>query len=276
MEKDKTLPFLDMLIDRNSDKIVTSVYRKSTFTGVYTHPSSFLPSSYKIGLLSTLLFRYFSLCSNFQLFHLEIVGFKKIFLRNGYTAKFIDVCIRKFLEKMFVKKVVKDTVPKREFSIVLPYLGPLSNKIHKRIKNVFQKVIPAGTINIIFKTKCRLSNFMKFKDVVSSDLNSHVIYHFKCPSCNAGYIGETRAHFKVRRAQHLGISEFTGKPMVGCLPTTITKHILDKRCVGSHDNFKIIGREDNYHKRLIKESLFIKLHDYELNRQQSSTDLVLF
>ena len=68
---------LDMIIDRNSNKIVTSIYRKTTFTGVYTHFYSFLPSVYKFGLLSTLLFTYFSLCSNFQLFHLEVLEFKK-------------------------------------------------------------------------------------------------------------------------------------------------------------------------------------------------------
>ena len=42
-EVDGKLPFLDMLVDRNNDKIQTSVYRKPTFTEVYTHFCSFLP-----------------------------------------------------------------------------------------------------------------------------------------------------------------------------------------------------------------------------------------
>ena len=137
LEKDGTLPFLDMLIDRNNGQITTSVYRKPTFTGVYTHYQSFLPSIYKIGLLSTILFRYFSICSSFQLFHLQILEFKNIFLRNGYPLKIIDTCIQKFLNKIFVTKVIRDTVPQRDYRIVLPYLGPLSNKIQRRIKNVF-------------------------------------------------------------------------------------------------------------------------------------------
>lgn len=136
-----------MLIDRNSDKIQTSVYRKPTFTGVYTHFHSFLPSMYKFGLLSTILFRYFSICSSFQLFHLEVCEFKKIFMKNGYSRKIIDACIHKFLKKIFVKKVIIDTVPKRDYTIILPYLGPLSDKIQKRIKTVFQKIIPIGKIN---------------------------------------------------------------------------------------------------------------------------------
>ena len=141
---------------------------------------------------------------------------------------------------MFVKKVIKDTVPKKEYEITLPYLGPLSNKIHRRIKNVFQKVLSAGKIRIVYKTTHRLSHLFRFKDLVHCDLRSHVIYRFKdlvpcdlrshviyrfkdlvpcdlrshviyqfkCPSCNNGFIGETRVHFKVRSCQHLGITFF--------------------------------------------------------------------
>ena len=79
VEKEGKLPFLDMQIDRNSGNMVTSVYRKPTFKGVYTHFHSFIPSIYKFGLLSTLLFRYFSICSSFNLFHLEVLNIKNIF-----------------------------------------------------------------------------------------------------------------------------------------------------------------------------------------------------
>ena len=276
IEVDKKLPFLDTLVDRSSGMFITSVYRKPTFTGVYTHFLSFLPSVYKFGLLSTLLFRYFSICSNFQLFHLEVVEFKKIFTKNGYPSKLIDACIFKFLNKMYVKKVNIDTVPKREYLIVLPYLGPLSTKIQHRIKTVFQKTLNYGKIRIVFRTTRRLSHLLRFKDLVSTDLSSHIIYHFKCSCCNAGYIGETRKHFKVRSSQHLGISEFTGRPMKGGLPTAITKHIKDSKCQCDLRNFDILGREEDYHKRLVKESLFIKLYDYALNEQQTSTELLLF
>ena len=71
---------------------------------------------------------------------------------------------------MFVKKIIKDTVPKKEYDITLPYMGPLSNKIHRRIKNVFQKVILEGKIRIVYKTMHRLSHLFRFKDLVPSDL----------------------------------------------------------------------------------------------------------
>ena len=134
--------FLDNLIDRKGGKFITRVYRKPTFTGVYTHHESFLPSVYKFGLLSTLLFRYFSICSSFTLFHLEVIEFNNIFLKNGYPSNIIDTCIKKFLDKISCKKLNRCTVPKKDFFIVLPYLlvryknklGTYSKKTYRGVK----------------------------------------------------------------------------------------------------------------------------------------------
>ena len=58
---------------------------------------------------------------------------------------------KKFLDKIFCKKLNRCTVPKKEFFIVLPYLGPLSSKIQKQIRNVFQKTMPWSKIKLTFK-----------------------------------------------------------------------------------------------------------------------------
>ena len=71
-------------------------------------------------------------------------------------------------------------------------------------------------------------------------------------------------YIKVRKSRHLGISEFTGNPSGGGTPTAVTKHIRENKCACSLNDLQIVGREDDYRDRLIKESLFIKLHDYVL------------
>ena len=43
-EKNGKMSFLDVEISRENGKFVTTVYRKPTFSGVYTHFESFLPS----------------------------------------------------------------------------------------------------------------------------------------------------------------------------------------------------------------------------------------
>ena len=54
------MSFLDVNVIREQGKFVTSVYRKPTFSGVYTHFDSFLPDTYKISMIDTLInvFRY--------------------------------------------------------------------------------------------------------------------------------------------------------------------------------------------------------------------------
>ena len=132
-ECDGKLPFLDNLVDKRKEgKFVTSVYRKPTFTGVYTHYQSFLlPNVHKFGLLSTLLFRYVSICSSYALFHLEVIESKKIFLKNAYPSYLIVTCIKKFLDKIFCEKPIRHAFSQKEYFIVLPYMGILSGKIPK-------------------------------------------------------------------------------------------------------------------------------------------------
>ena len=54
-EINRSLSFLDVKIFRENNKFVTSVFRKETFSGVYTNFSSFIPLQYKFGLVNTLL-----------------------------------------------------------------------------------------------------------------------------------------------------------------------------------------------------------------------------
>ena len=48
------ISFLDVNVIREQGKFTTSVSRKPTFSGVYSHFDSFLPDTYKIGMIYTL------------------------------------------------------------------------------------------------------------------------------------------------------------------------------------------------------------------------------
>ena len=68
-EKNGKMSFLDVEISRENGKLVTTAYRKPTFSGVYTPSESFLPSKHKYGMLHkhkygmlhTLVYFYFYL-----------------------------------------------------------------------------------------------------------------------------------------------------------------------------------------------------------------------
>ena len=63
------LSLLDINICHGKGKFVTNVYRKKTFSGVYTNFNSFIPETYKTCLIKTLLFQCFSLSSDFVKFY---------------------------------------------------------------------------------------------------------------------------------------------------------------------------------------------------------------
>ena len=71
-EKDGKLFFLDVEVSRQEGHFVTTVYRKPTFSGVYTHFESFLPSIYKFGMIYTLVYRCFKICSDRTKFYEEL------------------------------------------------------------------------------------------------------------------------------------------------------------------------------------------------------------
>ena len=84
IEENGSLSFLDITITRENNKFVTSVYRKPTFSGIFTNFESFVPEMHKRGLIETLLHRIFRLCSSYENFHREIETLKSIFKHNNY------------------------------------------------------------------------------------------------------------------------------------------------------------------------------------------------
>ena len=71
IEENGLLSFLDIKINRENDKFVTSVYCKPTFSEILTNFESFIPDICKRGLIEILLHRSFRLCSNYENLHRE-------------------------------------------------------------------------------------------------------------------------------------------------------------------------------------------------------------
>ena len=63
-ETDNKLPFMDLGVRRQDGKFRHSVYRKPTFTGLYTRWESFGPTSQKLALIRSLTSRAIKICSD--------------------------------------------------------------------------------------------------------------------------------------------------------------------------------------------------------------------
>ena len=102
-----TFSFLNVKICRENNELTTSVYRKPTFSGVFTNFKSFIATVQKFGLVYTLLHRCFNITSSYERFHNEINALKQIFKLNGYPIQFIDRCIKQFLQKLMLLRLFK-------------------------------------------------------------------------------------------------------------------------------------------------------------------------
>ena len=125
--------FSDVKTCRKNSKFATSVYRKPTFSGIFTNYESFIPTYQMRGLPHTLLRRSFSICSGFKAFHFEIDHLKAVLMKNNYPLNFIDSCIKSFLNKSYTPKLMVPNVPKRNVFIKIPFLGSTSFQIRKKL-----------------------------------------------------------------------------------------------------------------------------------------------
>ena len=95
-EQNNKISFSDVSIICEEGKFITSVYRKSTFSGVCTHFDSLLPDTYKIGIIYTLVNRCFRICSSWSMFRQQLILSREIFEKNGNADKLIDRCFKLF------------------------------------------------------------------------------------------------------------------------------------------------------------------------------------
>ena len=78
IEEDRSLTFLGIDVNRGNNKFETSVHRKSTFSGVYTNYRSFIATEHKNSLITTLLYRSFTIDSNYRKLHEEILKLNEV------------------------------------------------------------------------------------------------------------------------------------------------------------------------------------------------------
>ena len=97
---------------------------------------------------------------------------------------------------------------------------------------------------------------VKPKDKDPEDKKSDVIYCCQCSAIDCGeeYIGETARTLGERYQEHLR----------GPCPIQVHNQLMGHQT--THDNFSIIGREEQDFTRLIKESIFIRLNNPTQNR----------
>ena len=222
--------------------------------------------------MKTLLFRAFKLCSSYTLFHSEVTFLKQFFNNNGFNPQLFDKITNRFLNNHFQPKPPIHTVKKQEIYVKIPYLGYLTKKIQSSLSKNLCKFYPQVDFKFIPTNDFRIASLFRFKDQLPTDLRSSIVYIFKCPSCQARYIGSTNRTFKVRVDEHIGQSSRTGLPCRTPSHSAVREHAEVCNSPVCKSSFEILATCNSLDIRIL-ESLYIKSMNPELNNMLSASPL---
>ena len=100
VEKDSKLPFLDVLLIKKGNNIITTVYCKATTNDIYFNWKSFAPTTQKIGTLKTLADCAYLICSSIAFRNKESNHLKKVFHeKNDYPKWVFNKVLNEIEEK---------------------------------------------------------------------------------------------------------------------------------------------------------------------------------
>ena len=161
-EQNNQLPFLNILINRTNRGFNTNVFRKKTFTGQGTNFYSSCPLNFKLNSISTLIHRAYTLCSNWENFHNELLFLTKYFKNNSYPSFLFEKFVKDFLDKIFHPPQPIPNVPKLLMYASIPYVQ--STIFKSQLKNIITKTFPALDIRLISKNTKTIGTMFSYKD----------------------------------------------------------------------------------------------------------------
>ena len=260
-EKEKKLPFLDVLITSNNGNFETSVYRKMTFTGLFMNYRSFLPEIYKLGLISTLIDRIYKISQNREIFNFEFRKVKEFLGKNAYPPHLVDKQLKRYLRKVENTQNMNEVDEKNISYVKLPYIGEYSKRVQKKILSLCSEFCKNTNIKVVFTSE-KISSYFSPKDAMPRALRSGVVYKFICAGCNACYVGQTTRHFDTRVHEHLHKKT---------QPSSVFKHLAQNaRCRQACDVtcFSILDRDVSPFRLQVKETIHNEWIQPTVNRQR--------
>ena len=258
-EEDGRLPFMDVQIRRTDGIFERSIYRKPTFTCIYTRWDSFSPTSQKIGLMRSLTSRAHRLCSPSTLGE-EIKTLQGIFLDNGCPGHLVQRIVQAALTTGSTKNQSENSTGAAHFIIMrLPWIGHTSTEFAREIKNEIKTSLAGVESRLVFTTTKAFSG--RHKDVLPTTAQSFVIYEFTC-RCGRAYVGKTTQCLAERIKQHIPdkLLNITAQAATKRTDSAIMRHLKDSpecQSPGIRSHFKVLKKARLQQQLDILEAIFI-------------------
>lgn len=260
VEKDKKLPFLDILIINNEGVIEFDLYKKPTSSNRLLNFKSYHPLHQKVSIINQMLHKIYNLCTE-KFVSKNIENLRYVLKCNNYPSAFINNVIRNFNSDKDEYKddeiIAPEAVAQDNTKYIrAPYHKDLAPRFNRIFSNYNRKMA-------YYNTKTSECFFGNVKDRVEIKNQTEVVYQLNC-SCGKYYIGQTGQLVSSRMQQHQ--RDVANKRTTTGLSRHITEnadHTID------FDNVKIIDKAEGEKKRQLHEMYYIvNSKDNNLNIQK--------
>ena len=143
-------------------------------------------------------------------------------------------------------------------------------QLRTRLVNSIESNLKFCKLEVIFQSPCKLNLLFRYKDSLQKKICSDIVYRYMYSNYNVTYYGKTYHHFFTRAAEHMGISNLTGKHLKCVKQSAVSDHLLECNCSIDFDHFDILASDGNKFILLVMESLLIKRDQPQLNKSSPS------
>ena len=274
--------FLDVMLCRKDNKLICSVYRKSTNNDIYMNWNSFAPKTWKMGTLKSLIERAFLICSTEELLNEELKHLAEVFREKNHFPKWVIRNVMNDVKNKHQRSDIRNPIsidnntPAEEIEqkrhlLILPYQGDRGNALIKSLQKRLRNLLPNHKNTQVTYTGKKLSTCFNIKNQTTFEHHHDIVYYGKCleVDCTDNYIGVASRRVSERIIDHNGRDR--------------KSHLFRHSVENNHKNverqdFKILGKgyRNNAMKRKISEALYCRELKPTLNVQEKSIDLKLF
>ena len=125
---------------------------------------TFIPFMFKLNSIKSLVFRSYSICSDYFLLLSGFQFLNNYFVSNGFPSGLVHSVIRHFLDHKFTNGINNNANDRPVQYFSLPYFGSQSEKLKIELSKLFSKYVPNVDLKVILVNNFKLGSFFRYKD----------------------------------------------------------------------------------------------------------------
>ena len=139
-------------------------------------------------------------------FHNNINELTVVLGKNQFPSSLVNKTVEHYLSNFFASTLrtfaATSSNVSRTHYYKLPFVGPFSTYVQRRIKHLTRHYCKNLDIKLVF-VPYKIKSLLSAKNAISKLSRSRIVYKFSCAGCSTCYVGETNRHLATHVREHL-------------------------------------------------------------------------